>query len=462
MISLSTSSSALPLAYEPQAWCEDDEESVLLPPGPTARVVSNLRLVTDPIEALREWQATYGDTFTVDRMGVPTVMTADRQLIARLHGSGDPDLFAAAVPEPTDVLLGSRSLLLLSGKQHLRERKLMMPPFHGERMRGWAVAMAEAGQRAFTDLGEGDEFRALDLTQRVTLEVIIRVIFGVDEARVQEFTDAVLDWTDALRSGFLFLRALQRDFLGLSPYARYRRARDRVDALLLDQIARSRAGGGGGTDVLTGLVEARYDDGSAMDDETIRDHLRTLLFAGHDTTAITLAWAMYFVHRNPAVAERLRGELAGVDIERSPELLARLPYLGAVIDETLRMRPISVDNQRTLRKPFQLGPWSLPAGAAVCPAVTLLHFHPDYWAEPERFAPERFLGGKPAANTFMPFGGGVHRCLGAVFARFEACVVLGTVLRAREFEALDDPRWVRCRGTLGPDSGVRMGVRASL
>jgi cytochrome P450 family 110 len=432
------------------------DEAGGLPPGPSGRVLSNFKLIHKPIEALREWQRQYGHTFTVDRLGVPTVMTADPELVGEIYGVRDLELFDAVLPESIDVLLGSQSLLMLSGRRHQRERKLMTPPFHGERMRGWAATMADAARQAFAGSGE---IRAAERAQRATLEVIVRVIFGVDdEARVREFVAAVNEWTMAVRSGFLFFRALQRDILGLSPYARYRRALERVDALLFDQIARTRAGAGGRTDVLAGLVEARYEDGGAMDDETIRDHLRTLLFAGHETTAIALAWALHFVHRDDAVRTRLLDELASLGSD--PEALARLPYLGAVIDETLRMRPVTVDPFRLLRKPWQMGGWQLPAGSAVCPAVTLIHFREDLWPEPEVFRPERFLEQRPAANTYLPFGGGSHRCLGATFARFEACVILGTVLREVGFEALDrDVQWRRGRGTLEPQGGVRMRVQ---
>jgi cytochrome P450 len=445
----SASQSSLSLS----AWVEVSE--VVLPPGPAGRFATNIGIIRKPIEALRAWQAQYGHTFTIDRVGVPTVMTADPELIGELHGANDPELFAAAVPDAADVLLGTRSLLLIAGRQHKRERKLMTPPFHGERMRGWATAMADVGRRTFAESGE---IRAMQRTQLATLEVIVRVIFGVDDdERVQEFIRAVNEWTMSVRSSFLFLRGLQRDFFGLSPFARYRKARARVDALLDAQIARTRAGRGGRTDVLTGLIEARYDDGSGMDDDTIRDHLRTLLFAGHETTAIVLAWALYFVHRDPEVRRRVLDELASLGPNPEPELLARLPYLGAVVDETLRMRPVTVDTQRVLRKPMRLGRWHLPAGAAVCPATTLLHFREDLWTAPEVFLPDRFLGKKPAPNTYMPFGGVVHRCLGATFARFEACVILGTVLREYRFELLDQQvEWGRGRGTLEPLGGVRM------
>lgn len=431
-------------------------QEVRMPPGPRGRVIPNLRLIREPIEALRDWSAEFGHTFTVNRLGVPTVMTADPELIGQIYGARDPELFDAVVPGSLDVLLGSNSLLMLSGRRHQHERKLMTPPFHGERMRGWAGAMAEAARRAFAGSGE---IRAAERTQEATLEVIVRVVFGVqDETRVAEFMAAINVWTNAVRSGFLFVRALQRDVFGLSAFARYRRALERVDALLLDQIARTRAKPGG-SDVLSGLVEARYDDGSAMDDLTIRDHLRTLLFAGHETTATILAWALYFVHRDPAILAKLGDELASLGPDAAPELLTRLPYLNAIVDETLRIRPITVDTHRLLRKPWQLGEWQLPAGSAVCAATTLLHHRADLWPEPEQFRPERFVDGRPDPNTFIPFGGGAHRCLGATFAKFEAAVVLGTVLRECRLELLDeDVRWVRGRGTLQPLSGVRMQV----
>lgn len=454
-----TASSSQTMSISASTWTgtSNPVDRIALPAGPSGKLVSNVRLIHKPIEALSEWQRQFGHTFTIDRLGTPTVMTADPELVGEIYGVLDLDLFDAILPSSFDVLFGTQSVLMLSGRRHQCERKLLTPPFHGERMRGWATTMADAARGAFAG---GGDVKAVDRAQRATLEVIVRVIFGVDdEGRVCEFVTAVNEWAKAMRSGFLFFRSLQRDFFGLSPFARYRRALERLDALLFDQIARTRAASTGRTDVLAGLVEARYDDGEGMDDLVIRDHLRTLLFAGHETTSAALAWALHFVHRDVAVRRRLLDELAGLGPDPAPEAIARLPYLGAVIDETLRMRPISVEPYRVLRKPWKLGIWNLPAGAAVCPAVTLIHYRADLWPEPEVFRPERFLGTKPIANTYLPFGGGTHRCLGATFARFEACVILGTLLREFTFEPLDrHVRWGRGRGTLEPHGGVRMRV----
>ncbi len=434
--------------------------STKLPPGPRGALRPGLCLVFEPIESIREWHRKYGNTFTVNRFGTRIVFTAEPELISQIYGVRDPDLFAAAVPEAIDVLLGKQSLLLLSGNRHHRERKLMTPPFHGERMRGWGEDIARAARHAFAD-AKGQELGLVSRTTKATLDVIIRVIFGVgDERTAAKFNDAVTAWTKTVRPWFLFVRALQRDFAGLSIFARYRQASARVDALLMQQIARIRANPGERGDILTLMIQARYDDGSGMSDEAIRDQLRTLLFAGHETSAVVLAWALHFVMRSPTVYRRLIEELDALGPDASAEQIARLPYLVAVIDETLRMRPVTVDVFRLLRKPWRFGDWQLPAGTAVSPAFLLVHFREDLWPEAERFKPERWLSGdRPGPSVYMPFGGGVHRCLGAAFSQFETAIMLGVLLRELEFEPTErEVEWSRGVGVLTPIGGVRMRV----
>lgn len=436
-----------------------------LPPGPRGKLSCTRRLMRAPFATLREWQATYGHTFSVELLNGTTVITADPELVREMFSVRDPELFSSVMPQTFDVLLGPGSILMMSGSTHQRERRLLTPPFHGERLRGWARTMAAAGREVFAG-ALGREVRALDRTQRATLEVIVRVVFGVDEAaRLDEFVRAVGEWTAAIKPSFLFLRPLQRELFGLSPFARYRRASRRLDALLLDQIARVEASPEGREDVLASMVTARYEDGGRMSREQIRDELRTLLIAGHETTAVTLAWALYFVHRDPAVRERLLADIAALGSDE-PDALTRVPYLEAVIDETLRLRPVAGQNFRRLRKPWQLGEWAIPAGATVSAAVSLIHHRADLWPEPERFWPERFIDAerpagseRPGPFVYLPFGGGAHRCLGATFARYEASVILGTLLRELKFELLDDVvAWGRGRMTLEPLGGVRVRV----
>jgi cytochrome P450 len=411
-----------------------------------------------PIATLHEWRETYGPTFTVHMLESPVVMTCDPELVQQIHAVRDPELFGPSVPSSFAALSGSESIFRLSGQRHQSERKLLMPPFHGERMRSWAQTMAAAARRAF----EGaDTVRVVDRTRRATLDIIVRVVFGVSEqAQVDRFTAAADQWASAARPGFLFIPALQRDYLGLSAYARFRRAGERLDALLYEQIAATRASLAGREDVVAAMIAARYDDGTAMSDAMIRDQLRSLLFAGHDTTSVVLAWALYFVTRDGNVRARALTELDALGPDADPEAFTRLPYLGAVIDETLRMRPVTGEALRLLRKPWRLGPWQLPAGVSVAAVAPLMQARPDIWPEPERFRPERFLGERPSPSIYFPFGGGGRRCIGAAFARFEACIILATLLREFEFALRDDHVvWGRERLLLEPIGGVPMGVR---
>lgn len=429
-----------------------------LPPGPKHRLSNSLRMAKDPIVAMREWHAQYGDTFSLPIFGVDFVITCDAELSRQIFANKDPGLFAAGVNDRIEPLFGARSILRLADEQHNRERKLMLPPFHGEAMRTWAHTIQAIARRAFVP-GEG-EVRAMDRTQKTTLEVILRLVFGVhDDARVREFLGAIEAWSNAIDPMFIFVPALARDWLGLSPYAKYRKLSERVDAMLYEQIAAVRAAPPT-TDVLSMLIHARYDDGSGMDDVSLRDNLRTILFAGHDTTAITLAWALYFVHRHPQVLARVRDELDALGPAAEPDALARVPYLEAVIDETLRMRPINPEIQRRLAKPWKLGDWQLPAAVTVGVSQVLLHYDARHWDQPDEFRPERFLGQHPSPAFYSPFGGGNRRCLGATFARYEAAIVLGTLLRELEFELLDaEVEWGRGKLILEPIGGVRMRTR---
>jgi cytochrome P450 len=429
-----------------------------LPPGPSGRLRCALRIAKDPIAGVREWHARYGDTFTVPMMGVDFVMTCDPEIVRQVFANNDPERFGAGVDDNIEPLFGARSLLRLMDEEHDKKRKLMVPPFHGEAVRGWARTMQTIARRVFRV--DDAPVRAMDLTRKITLEVILRLVFGVcDDARLRRFQVAVEAWASALDPLFIFMPLLARDWLGLSPYARYRKLSEQVDAMLYEQIAAMRASAPT-DDVLSMLIHARYDDGTGMDNATLRDNVRTLLFAGYDTTAITLAWALHFVHRHPQVYERLRDELDALGSEAPPEALGRVPYLDAVIDETLRMRPINAEGQRRLAKPWNVGGWDLPAGVILGISQLLLHYDERHWDRPHVFDPARFLEKRPSPCIYFPFGGGNRRCLGATFARYEAAIVLGTLLREREFETLDDHvAWGRGKLILEPLGGVRLRVR---
>jgi cytochrome P450 len=437
-----------------------------LPPGPRANPFSILqstyRFSFDPVTSYREWMKRYGPVFMLPMLDGPTVCIADPELLREVFANDDPERFDPNIPEPLDVLIGKRSLLRLAGAEHQRERKLLAPPFHGERMRGWAAIMASATKRAFASAAGLQEFRALDHTQALTLDIIVSVVFGVPEHEAREFRAAIHAMMLAIHPSFLFTRATQRDLLGLLPYKRFRLASERVDELLYAHIARLRTAlrerPGSRNDVLSMMIEARYEDGSPMSDASIRDELRLLLAAGHESTAITLAWALYYIHRDPRVLTRVREELERVD-PNNLDAYTRLPYLQATIHEALRIRPVGEQCFRKLRRDWEVGGWKLPAGATLALLIWMVHHDPKLWPDPETFAPERFLERRPAPHEFLPFGGGTTRCIGAAFARYEAAIAIATLLRKYEFELLDREVGYRRESlTVMPLGGVRMRI----
>lgn len=431
-----------------------------LPPGPSNRLLCTLRTVRDPIASIREWHAIYGDTFHVPVIGGDFVMTCDTEIARQVFANHDPGRFLAGVRDVIEPLFGTRSILRLVDEDHNRQRKLMLPPFHGAAMRSWARTIEAIARRTFFAAAGDAPVRAMDHTQRVTLEVILRVVFGIhDDERVRSFQSKIEQWAAAISPLFIFLPVLAHDWLGLSPYARYRKLSEQLDAMLYEQLAAIRAAEPT-DDAVSMLIHARYDDGTGIDDVSLRDNLRTILFAGHDTTAITLAWALWFVHRHPSVLERLRAELDALGPDVEPDALTRVPYLGAVIDETLRMRPINPEVQRQLAKPWQLGEWELPPGFVIGINQVLIHYDERHWERPYDFEPERFLGQHPSPFVYSPFGGGNRRCLGATFAGYEARIVLGTLLRELDFEVLDEQvEWGRGKLILEPLGGIRMRWR---
>jgi cytochrome P450 len=430
-----------------------------LPPGPRSTLLTTYRVATQPLEAMMAMRERYGDPFLAPMANGPVVLTAEPELIKEIFANRDPELFGVFANEAMHAFLGERSLLLLAGEQHRRERKLLTPPFHGERMRAYAEVMADTTREAFAGLREGQEFRALDHGTKLSLEVIVRAVFGVEERALIEAHEHALRATlDAAKPAFMFSKATQVAPFGLGPWAKYKRRSGEVDRLLYEQIERVRGRTHGREDILSLMLDARYDDGQPMSDAHIRDELRTLLIAGHETTAISLAWALYDIHRNPEVRTRLLAELDALGPDADPEAIAKLPYLGAVIDETLRLHPVVEVVFRVLRKPWKLAGYELPVGFTVSPAINLVHRRPDIYPEPERYKPERFLDAKPKPHEYLPFGGGNRRCIGAAFSHFESRIAIGTLLRELELELLetDEPAVERRSVTLGPKSGIRM------
>jgi cytochrome P450 len=421
-----------------------------LPPGPSEPpVIQTLRWVTRPIAFLESCRRRYGDTFSVMFAGFasPMVMVSDPEAVQALYRNRDN-----ALPPGRSIALepvvGPRSILLLEGDEHLARRRVMLPPFHGERMRAYEQTVAEVVARDVETWPLGEPFALHPHMQAVTLEVILRAVFGVsDDARRAALSERLVRLLEATRSSGLQLRVLlTRRWSASDPLAGLRAMSREIDALLMDAIAERRAAPS--DDILSLLLEARFEDGEPMDDREIRDQLMTLLLAGHETTATALAWTFDLVLRHPAAHARL------VEAAREHDDT----YLRATVSEALRLRPVVPIAGRRLTSELRVDGHVLPPGTDVTPAIWLTHTRPDRYPDPYAFRPERFLGEAPSTYAWIPFGGGVRRCLGAAFAEMEMRIAIGEILRRRTLRAASPraERALRRNVTLSPRHGTRV------
>jgi cytochrome P450 len=368
----------------------------------------------------------------------------------------DPSAFAPGTSDALAVIVGRGSLFLQAGDAHKRARKLLSPPFHGERMRTYAELMQATAVRWLERVQPGVSAPFLETAQGITLDVIIAAIFGVqDPARVARLHDEILGIVASFNPLIAAFRFLQRDFGGFGPWAKFRRKADALQGTMRALMDEKRKAPG--EDVLSLLLAARDEAGEALGEQEVIEQLLTFVVAGHETTATTLAWALYELHRHPPALAKLRDELAA-SAGGPPEALHRLPYLAAVVNETLRMHPPVPIVPRRCAREFSLLGYELPAGQTVGVAILLAHHDAQTFADPFAFRPERFLEKTYSPFEFMPWGGGARRCLGASFATWELQIVLGTILSRARF-SLDEPSPVRATfriGTYGPETGIRL------
>jgi cytochrome P450 len=433
--------------------------------------VQALHWARRPIDFMEECQRQYGDAFTIRLPGQPNfVFISDPEAIREIF-TGDPErLHAGEANAPALRLLGQHSLLVLDGQRHLRERRLMLPPFHGERMQAYGEVMREITDHSIDTWPVERPFSIHSYMQGITLDVILRTVFGLEDGAQQtRLRDLLVHLLDIQTAGPLFLFFLlpffQYELGGLTPWGQLLRRVRGVDAMLYAEIARRRQQGGAGRDdVLSMLIEARDEQGEPMTDVELRDEMITLLLAGHETTATTLAWVFHRILRRADVIERLGTELARVTGGEplNAAHVGQLEYLDATIKETLRLNPIIPVVARRLTVPMRIGRLDLPAGTVVAPCIYLTHRRPDLWPDPERFDPERFIGAKPNPYGFFPFGGGVRRCLGMAFALYEAKVVIAQVLSRVVLRAAPGTtvRLVRRGITFAPSAGMPVVVTA--
>ena len=411
-----------------------------------------------PIPFLDNCRKRFGDTFSVmfPMFETPMVVISHPDDVARLfkeRANGLPPGRSVAL-EP---ILGPRSVLLLEGSEHLARRKLMLPPFHGERMRAYETTITEIIEREIDGWPQGESFPIHPRMQAVTLEVILAAVFGVSDeqrlARLRTLLGGLLDSTSGqgLQVRYLLSQRISRMD---DPLVELRRSQLEADELLAAEAAERRADPNLGQreDILSMLVAARFEDGEPMSDAELRDQLMTLLVAGHETTATALAWTFDLLLRNPAVLERLRAEIRDGSEE----------YLRATISEALRLRPVIPLAGRRLAVEMEVGDHVLPPGTDITPAVWLTHTRAETYPDPLAFRPERFIDNPPETYAWIPFGGGIRRCLGAAFAEFEMRIVLRSVLERCELEgARSKPQRIARRNiTFSPRNGTPVRLRS--
>jgi cytochrome P450 len=406
-----------------------------LPPGPRSPLLAQaIQFNRYTWSYLAKLQARYGDTFTLKMPGGTNrwVFLTDPAHVKQVF-TGDPKVFHAG--EGNSILLpllGQHSVLLLDEAPHLRQRKLLLPPFHGKRMAGYEDLMREIARDTIATWPVGQPLRAWPHMQAITLEIIMRAVFGVEGAKLNDLRTALeylLGEVTNPRTMLLIALMGEKRFANWKPVRRRLQA---VDDILLPEIARRREAPDleQRGDILSLLLQATDEDGNPMGDRELRDELMTLLVAGHETTANSLSWALERLVRHPEVLQRLQDEVREGETD---------VWMDAVCRETLRLCPVISIVVRELQEDVEIAGHVVPKGARVVPCVHLVHRRPEIYPDPEAFKPERWLDQSPGTYTWIPFGGGVRRCLGASFALFEMKTILGEIVRSMDLQTTTAP-----------------------
>ncbi len=443
-----------------------------LPPGPkTPAMLQMIRWIARPMQFMEDCANRYGDIFSarVATGLIPVVFVSNPQALQEIL-TGDTKEFEAPgesnqIFEP---LLGKQSMIALSGASHRRQRQLMMPPFHGERMRTYGETIGNVTEQVMNQWEKGKPFCVRTSTQAITLRVMMKAVFGLNEdARGEKIEHLVVGMMDQMSSPFsaamLYFPALQRDLGALTPWRNFVRRRQQTDNLLYEEMQQRRAHPDPNrTDILSLLMAARDEAGEAMTDEELRDELMTLLLAGHETTATAIAWALYWIHKLPSVREKLLQELDSLGDNPDPGAIFKLPYLNAVCSETLRIYPVGMLTfPRVPKVPVTLGGYDIAPGTILMGSIYLTHQREDVYPEPKQFKPERFLERQYSPYEYLPFGGGARRCIGYAFALFEMKVALAKILSRFELELADNREVQPTRRGLvsAPNRSIQMVVK---
>ncbi|MDJ0693207.1 cytochrome P450 [Mastigocoleus sp. MO_188.B34] len=407
-----------------------------LPDGPDMpKLLRRFKFVFQPIKYVEDFAKVYGDIFAIRGFYNDTavIYISHPEALEQLFTTNPKNLRSAS--RILRFLLGDRSIILLDGEEHRRQRQLLAPPFHGERMRAYGETIRDVVEQVSNQWEMGKPFKIRGSMQEIALQVILRVVFGLDEGKrsqkLAELLNSVLESIGSpLLSAGLFFSFLQKEFGGLSPWGQMKRKLRQIDELIYELIQERRVESNQNRqDILSLMMSACDEDGQPMSDQDLHDELMTLLIAGHETTASALSWAFYWIDYLPDVREKLLKELAEQGDNLDPSIISNLPYLTAVCQETLRIHPIVMSGVlRFVTSPVEIMGYQLPVGTGIIPSIYLAHHREEVYPEPKKFKPERFLERQFSPYEFLPFGGGNRRCIGMAFALYEMKIAIATIL----------------------------------
>jgi cytochrome P450 len=441
-----------------------------LPNGPQyPSFVQTMQFILDPLSIMEKAAKRYGDIFTL-RLKAPVVVVSNPQALQQILTNDTKDFSAPSEGNKAfEPLMGKNSVIMASGDAHRRQRKLLMPPFHGDKIRSYVEVINQVTSEIMNRWEVGKNFDAREGMQAITMRVIMQAVFGIYEGdRATELDKLLGSMLDAggsspLRAAFLVFPVLQKDLGEKSYWGKFLRNKQKVYQVLDDEIEERRANPTETrTDVLSMLMAARDEQGEAMSNMELSDELITLLTAGHETTATALAWALYLIHKFPQVREKLLAELDSLDENADYSTINKLPYLNAVCNETLRIYPVAIlQFQRKVETPVSLCGHDLEPGTLLYGSVYLTHQREDLYPEPKKFKPERFLERQFSPYEFIPFGAGARRCIGAALAQCEMKLILTKILKNLELDLIDNGEIKPKRRGLvtGPDRAIEMIVK---
>lgn len=426
------------------------------------------RWSAQPLAFLEKNARNYGECFSVN-------IGYYRNMVYLSHPDAIAEIFTTN-PEKFEVgrgnnvlrpILGDYSALLLDGEPHARQRKLLMPPFHGDRMKTYGETICQVTEEVSRSWQPDITWTALPQMQKISLQVILKTVFGLDEDdRFTHLQQQIVSLLKFGESPFFFAMLvtppLQRNFGFIDLWQRFQDTLHSIDELLYAEIHdRRKFLDPNRTDILSLLLAVRDETGTPMSDRELRDELITLVIAGHETTAIALSWALYWIHSVPEVKSKVLMELQSLGANPDPMAIAQLPYLNAVCSETLRINPVAIiTGPRIARKRMTIAGYNIAPETYLAPCIYLAHRRPEVYPDPQQFKPERFLERQFSPYEFFPFGGSDRRCIGAAFAMYEMKLVLATLLRRYDLELREHQTVVPVRRgvTMAPKGGVKMAV----